>query len=117
MRKLYLCLAAALAFFLTTPMEADIRRLNAVDGYDCAADMSTADCFGPAATSSALYVTDCKAEGRQNQRCRACMDAYNSDGEPMGFKTCNYVRRDGACSCEPYEQNCTSTRGRCNYYY
>ena len=117
MRKLYLCLTGALLLFIATAAEAAIQRLDPVDGYDCASDMSTNNCFGPTATPGGLYITACKAEGRQNQRCRDCMEAYDSSGESMGYNTCNYVRRDAACSCFWTDTDCRGTSGSCNYYW
>jgi len=99
------------------PAQATIFQKTTYDGYDCAGDMTTTNCFGP--TISGPTATACTAAGRNNQRCRDCMEAYNSAGEPMGYNTCNYVRRSASCDCYPSGRpDCvTNVASTCTYYW
>ncbi len=117
MRKAHLYLTGALFFFLASPMYAVVYEKDTVEGYDCAGDMTTTGCFGPTATGP--WATECKAQGRNNQRCRDCMEAFNTSGQSMGYKACNYVRYDAACDCYPSGRpDCiTNIVTKCNYYW
>lgn len=112
------CLVLLLAYLAAGPANASIRRLNPIDGYDCAGEMNTDSCFGPTATGSTGPVaTSCVAFAHNGQRCRDCMQAYDIWGQEQPHKTCNYVLRNAACDCRPAgSSQCTSkTESTCTY--
>jgi len=94
-----------------------IYQKDPVPGYDCAGDMTTANCFGPTATAGGTTATACVASGANRQRCRDCMTAYDIWGVELSYSTCNYVARRAACDCTPSgSSHCTgNTSSTCTY--
>ena len=61
--------------------------------------------------------TACTAVGSAKQRCRACMDHHNIDGQPTGLKICAYVARSAACDCNlSADQSSCQVIGSCTYF-
>ncbi len=108
---------AVLLLFLATFAEAAIHDKDTVDGYDCAGDMTTSNCFGPTPTSTGPTMTACVASSANNQKCRDCMVAYDIWGQEQNYRTCNYVGRSAACDCTPVgSSHCTgNTASTCTY--
>ncbi len=99
------------------PAEAGIYTVNPVDGYDCAGDMSTADCFsGPTGTAfNGPTPTACTAEKSRNQACRECAPAYDDQGQWKGYAVCAYVPWSSACTCENARTANCADKGTCTY--
>lgn len=77
------------------------------------------DCSGTGVSGphSGPTATECVAIAYiSNERCRECLDAYDDQGQPKGYKICAYVAYNAACSCtNPRTPRCGGV-GRCKYY-
>ncbi len=99
--KMSLLLAISLLLAAAAPARGAIYYRETIDGYDCAGDMTTENCFStPTGTKwSGPTTTACSAKGRDGQRCRRCAPSYDPDGNPREYNTCNFVPESAACDC------------------
>lgn len=108
-------LAVLATLFLSVPAHASItsgpyQNDPPCPDLDCSGTGVSGPYNGPTATECVAYsyVT--------NQRCRECLDAYDSQGQPKGYKICAYVAYNAQCSCNrPNTPNCAGL-GRCKYF-
>lgn len=113
------CLGLLTVFAFTVPAAASVQYPDDVDGYDCAGDMSTDNCFSsPTGTAwSGPVTTQCVAKGSSGQRCKNCQEHFTTRGQPSGYNICAFVARNAACDCTPVgEYKCTgNTSSTCTY--
>lgn len=116
LRFLAVCLAVTFALSAQAAVEPAV-----LDPYDsgCVENGSTAGCFGYSNPTGTAYsgptATKCVAYGKQNQRCRECVRAYDDSGNYAGYSVCAYVSWASSCGCnKPLTASCTGY-GSCNY--
>jgi hypothetical protein len=92
--------------------------LNTTDS-GCVVDGSTSGCFSYSSPTGTAYsgptATKCIAYGKQNQRCRECVRAYDDNGNYAGYSVCAYVSWAASCGCKNALTASCSGYGTCNY--
>lgn len=90
-----------------TPENMDPGDYGWTDGFD--------DPTWTSGTPNAPTTLTCLARARNGQACRECIEAYNDNGTPKGYKVCAYVSWSSSCSCENGRTPYCKGYGVCRY--